>query len=357
MNSFSAPILVIIARNIAFFAGAILAVLIGLSLQDADVLEAEHVMLTMAILGVVVKVCTGFIPNENIVFCPSALMKQILSHTHYIPDHWKGRAHTTDVRQEFSNLFQYKFVHLLEELMSPLLTPLILMFSVRYKAQQVIDFYRNFTVELTGVGDVCSFAQMDVRRHGNKQWFSYAEEQDFSEEQQAENGKTELSLLHFSIKNPRWRPSDSGKQFIETIKEHAISESIAMSQPLASVGPYDESDHPSGRSFPNANTSLMSLPHLSVHADLNLQLEEPNEMKMQETILNSSMLYMHDMHDKQRRDSSSIASSRDITAETLGLSRDDVGVKLSNSLPELAATEHFPFTSEQNQGGSWQENA
>ena len=56
--------------------------------------------------------------------------------------------------------------------MSPLLTPFILCFPIRWKAQQIIDFYRNFTVELTGVGDVCSFAQMDVRRHGNKQWFT-----------------------------------------------------------------------------------------------------------------------------------------------------------------------------------------
>ena len=31
------------------------------------------------------------------VFCPETLMKQVLSHTHYIPDAWKGRAHTKEV--------------------------------------------------------------------------------------------------------------------------------------------------------------------------------------------------------------------------------------------------------------------
>ena len=59
-------------------------------------------------------------------------------------------------------------MYLLEELVSPLLTPFLLCFTVRYKSQQIIDFYRNFTIEVTGVGDVCSFAQMDVRRHGHK---------------------------------------------------------------------------------------------------------------------------------------------------------------------------------------------
>ena len=43
------------------------------------------------------------------------------------------------------------------------------MFHIRHKALEIVDFYRNFTVEVTGVGDVCSFAQMDIRRHGNPQ--------------------------------------------------------------------------------------------------------------------------------------------------------------------------------------------
>lgn len=60
-------------------------------------------------------------------------------------------------------------VYLLEELVSPITTPLILCFSIRYKALDIVDFFRNFTIDVTGVGDVCSFAQMDVRRHGNPQ--------------------------------------------------------------------------------------------------------------------------------------------------------------------------------------------
>lgn len=56
---------------------------------------------------------------------------------------------------------------MLEELLSPLVTPFFLIFKIRYKSLEIVDFFRNFTVEVTGVGDVCSFAQMDVRRHGN----------------------------------------------------------------------------------------------------------------------------------------------------------------------------------------------
>lgn len=60
-------------------------------------------------------------------------------------------------------------LYLFEELFSPIITPFVLCFGVRSRAQEIVDFYRNFTVEVTGVGDVCSFAQMDIRKHGNPQ--------------------------------------------------------------------------------------------------------------------------------------------------------------------------------------------
>lgn len=56
---------------------------------------------------------------------------------------------------------------ILEELLSPIVTPFILIFHLRNKSLEIIDFFRNFTVEVIGVGDICSFAQMDIRRHGN----------------------------------------------------------------------------------------------------------------------------------------------------------------------------------------------
>ena len=59
--------------------------------------------------------------------------------------------------------------YVLEELVSPIVTPLILCCSLRNKAAEIVDFYRHFTVEVTGVGDVCSFAQLNVRKHGHPQ--------------------------------------------------------------------------------------------------------------------------------------------------------------------------------------------
>lgn len=37
-------------------------------------------------------------------------MTAVLAQAHYLPDSWRGNAHTTRVRNEFSQLFQYKAV-------------------------------------------------------------------------------------------------------------------------------------------------------------------------------------------------------------------------------------------------------
>lgn len=121
-------------------------------------------------------------------------MEAILAQVHYLPMQWKGKAHTCEVKLCFcesngkgfyhylyyfyqvrlglAKLFQFKAVYLLEELISPLVTPFILYFALRPKALEIVDFLRQFTVEVVGVGDVCSFAQLDLQKHGQPQWQS-----------------------------------------------------------------------------------------------------------------------------------------------------------------------------------------
>lgn len=90
MNCFLSPLLTLLAKNCAFFAGSILAVLIALTIYDEDVLAVEHVLTTVTLLGVTVTVCRSFIPDQHMVFCPEQLLRVILAHIHYMPDHWQG---------------------------------------------------------------------------------------------------------------------------------------------------------------------------------------------------------------------------------------------------------------------------
>ncbi|KAK6166142.1 hypothetical protein SNE40_022905 [Patella caerulea] len=228
LNIFTSPFLVILAKNTAFFAGSVLAVLVVLTVVDEDVLSVEHMLTTMTIAGVIVTVCSSLIPEEHMIYCPERLMRNILAHIHYMPDHWNGVAHTYKVRDEFSLLFQYKASYLIEELLSPIITPFILCFYFSTRSLQIVDFFRNFTVEVVGVGDVCSFAQMDVRKHGSPQWGT-ATKDDITEYQQAEDGKTELSLMHFHLTNPEWKPPDNCSLFINNVKDQAHRDIASMS--------------------------------------------------------------------------------------------------------------------------------
>ncbi|XP_062847923.1 autophagy-related protein 9B [Trichomycterus rosablanca] len=218
MNAFNSPVLAVLARSAAFFAGSLLAVLVVLTVYDEDVLAVQHVLTTGTALGVIITVARSFIPDEHMVWCPEQLLQCVLAHIHYMPDHWKGNANKSETRDEMAQLFQYKAVFILEELLSPIITPFILIFLLRSKSLEIIDFLRNFTVEVVGVGDICSFAQMDVRRHGNPQWMSEGQTE-ASVYQQAENGKTELSLMHFTLKNPRWHPPQDSSMFISHVRE------------------------------------------------------------------------------------------------------------------------------------------
>ncbi|XP_018397546.1 PREDICTED: autophagy-related protein 9A [Cyphomyrmex costatus] len=261
MSSFTSPIMTIVAKQIAFITGSVLAVLLVITLIYEPIFSMERVVAYMTMLGAVAAAAKAIVPDENLVWCPETLLTAVLAHTHYRPDSWRGTAHTHTTRAQVAQLFQYRAVHLLEELVSPFVTTYILCFRMRHRALEIVDFFRNFTIEVAGVGDVCSFAQMDVRRHGNPMWQTVAHSPTVSplpEERlhrsagydnqygidpdkyhipmsnhytQAEDGKTELSLIHFTLTNPEWKPPSHAENFVTALRERAKKEVTADPDP------------------------------------------------------------------------------------------------------------------------------
>jgi len=54
-----------------------------------------------------------------------------------------------------------------QELLSVVLTPFVLWFSLPDCAPALVDFFREFTIHVDSLGYVCSFAVFDFKRHGN----------------------------------------------------------------------------------------------------------------------------------------------------------------------------------------------
>ncbi|KAB1276236.1 Autophagy-related protein 9B [Camelus dromedarius] len=208
-----APLLALLARQLVFFAGALFAALLVLTVYDEDVLAVEHVLTAMTALGILATVARSFIPDEQAQSrSPQLLLQAALAHMHYLPEE-TGPAGKASAYRQMARLLQYRAVSLTEELLSPLLTPLFLLFWFRPRALEIIDFFHHFTVDVAGVGDICSFALMDVKRHGHPQWLSEGQTE-ASLSQRAEDGKTELSLMRFSLVHPQWRPPDHSSKFL-----------------------------------------------------------------------------------------------------------------------------------------------
>ncbi|XP_036855096.2 autophagy-related protein 9B [Manis javanica] len=208
-----APLLALLARQLVFFSGALFAALLVLTVYDEDVLAVEHVLTAMTVLGVTATVARSFIPDEQgRGRSPKLLLQAALAHMHYLPEE-PGATSRDGAYPQMARLLQYRAVSLLKELLSPLLTPLFLLFWFCPRALEIIDFFHHFTVDVAGVGDICSFALMDVQRHGHPQWLSEGQTE-ASQSQRAEDGKTELSLMRFSLAHPQWQPPGHSSKFL-----------------------------------------------------------------------------------------------------------------------------------------------
>lgn len=86
-----------------------------LTVYDEDVLLVEHVLTIMTLLTVVALTARSFIPDENLIWCPEQLLRNVLAHAHYLPVNWRGFAHTSNVRNQFEEFFQLKAVIILKK--------------------------------------------------------------------------------------------------------------------------------------------------------------------------------------------------------------------------------------------------
>lgn len=235
MDMFVSPVVVVIARNVAFVAGSLLAVLAVLTVLQEQLLTADNVLVWMTLLGVVLWACSACLPDENRLLCAKEMMLEILTHIQYMPDKWKEQPHTGIVQNQFSQLFQFKLAGLIDELLSPILTPFVLFFNLKPMAQDIVSFLHDFTIDVSGVGDVCSFAEMNVRRHGSPDWL--ATNSVSPPHQQTELGKTELSLVQFHVKHPTWQPPEENAAYLSKLKESLTSSRVDESLNYISVCP------------------------------------------------------------------------------------------------------------------------
>ncbi|KAJ6126742.1 hypothetical protein N7523_002354 [Penicillium sp. IBT 18751x] len=162
-----------VGRFVAFVSGALASVLALVSVIDPELFlgfEITHdrtVLFYLGVFGTIWAFARGLAPEETEVFDPEYALRELIDFTHYCPSTWNGRLHSDDVRKEFAVLYQMKIVIFLEEILSMIFTPFVLWFSLPKCSDRLIDFFREFTVHVDGMGYLCSFAVFDFKKSAN----------------------------------------------------------------------------------------------------------------------------------------------------------------------------------------------
>ena len=162
-----------LAKFVAFVTGALASILALASVIDPEsflafeITSERTVLFYLGIFGTVWAIARGMVPEESLVFDPEYALNNVVEYTHYLPSHWRGRLHSNEVHADFSQLYQMKIIIFLEEILSIILTPFILWISLPKCSDRIVDFFREFTIHVDGLGYVCSFAVFDFNKGGN----------------------------------------------------------------------------------------------------------------------------------------------------------------------------------------------
>eukprot|EP00276_Gloeochaete_wittrockiana_P000285 CAMPEP_0184674590 /NCGR_PEP_ID=MMETSP0308-20130426/87260_1 /TAXON_ID=38269 /ORGANISM="Gloeochaete witrockiana, Strain SAG 46.84" /LENGTH=612 /DNA_ID=CAMNT_0027122211 /DNA_START=606 /DNA_END=2444 /DNA_ORIENTATION=+ len=236
-----------LARFVAFVIGAFAAVLIVLGFIDDAMLSStafdKPLWWWLAVFGTVVAACRAYALDEHTVLDPDTAMEEVYMHTHFMPRHWRARSASLDVKKEFESLYQYNVVLFLQEILSVFFTPFILFFSLPKSALNIVEFVRNFTVHVDGVGRMCNFALFDFQRHGN---MKYGAPHHTHKSMRTRQGKMEKSFLAFRANYPNWEPDADGQRLLSKLQTEEGSGTTASLPPPAPSGA-------TGSSLPRAN--------------------------------------------------------------------------------------------------------
>ncbi|XP_014555871.1 hypothetical protein COCVIDRAFT_101311 [Bipolaris victoriae FI3] len=149
---------------VAFIAGAFAFVLVLFTLLGSElflnfeITPGKTAIFWIGILTTVYRVARGSSPQEDQVTDPAYYLNHVIYHTRYEPESWRDRLHTDEVRAEFTKLYQPKILIFAEEILSMVVTPFLLIFRLPNCSERIVDFFREFSIVVDGLGVTCSYS-------------------------------------------------------------------------------------------------------------------------------------------------------------------------------------------------------
>lgn len=187
INQFPRGFWVINLMNfVNFVSGAITAILVLMGLWfdneehnfwSFEITENKSSLFYISLFGTVWAITSSSLTSTNsntsenlnsqtssFFYDPEASLRYVSQFTHYLPSSWNGRLHTVQVKNEFCELFSMKIIIIINEILSLILTPFILWFKVLNSSGAIIDFFREYSIHVDGLGYVCYFAMFNFEQ-------------------------------------------------------------------------------------------------------------------------------------------------------------------------------------------------
>ncbi|KAJ2812999.1 autophagy protein atg9 [Coemansia furcata] len=241
LSQFRNDALIAVARFVSFVAGSFTALLIVFTVVDNELsLEFEisghrTVLFYIGLFSAILATARGMIPTEEQEYLhPAWIIRDALEDLQYMEPEWRGKLDTTMVRRRFESLFTYKLLIFFHELLGVVTAPFIMLLSLPDCAEKVIDFFREFTVNVDGLGYVCSFAAFDFEKHGNVKFSAPTRAP--GENLASKNGKMEQSFLAFKAGYPEWQPRDQAASIYLQRAQNAQQDLWRMGSVVSGAG-------------------------------------------------------------------------------------------------------------------------
>ena len=170
LNQFPKEFSDILLKFISYITGSIVTVLALLTIIDHEnflnfeITEGKTSLFYMSTLGAIFTVCKSAISNTDsrYLFNPEVSLKKVSHFTHFLPISWQNRYHTIEVKNQFCDLYNLKLILIFKELCSLIFLPYILYVSLPNSCDKIIDFFRDYSVHVDGIGYVCTFAMFNM---------------------------------------------------------------------------------------------------------------------------------------------------------------------------------------------------
>lgn len=160
VKNFPQPIMITLSRFIIFILSSFIAVLSVFTIIDEQILFypltiERTVLWYLGMFGIIIG-CCKYYSQPNQIFDPIDKLKNVIIYIYYSEPGWSNNEDKYKTLNEFTKLFTYKLLIVIDEIISVIVTPYLL-YKLSKQSKQIILFFTNIISYDNDIGYHCSY--------------------------------------------------------------------------------------------------------------------------------------------------------------------------------------------------------